>query len=142
MSKVDDPIMQVLHDYKAAVYAKDVDSFLGLYDRDVLVFDMWGVWSYDGIASWREMVTGWLGSLGTERVVVDFAEAQSTVAGDLAVVHAYVTFKAVSADGVDLRSLDNRLTMTLRQQSDGWKITHQHTSSPIDPSTAKVIFKR
>jgi ketosteroid isomerase-like protein len=142
MNKVDDPIMQVLHDYKTAVYAKDVDAFLGLYDRDVLVFDMWGVWSYNGIEAWGDMVKGWLGSLGTERVVVDFSDAQTIVAGDLAVIHAFVTYKAVSADGADLRSLGNRLTMTLRQKGDAWKITHQHTSSPVDPSSAKVIFKR
>jgi ketosteroid isomerase-like protein len=43
---------------------------------------------------------------------------------------------------VDLRSLDNRLTATLRQKSDGWKIIHQHTSLPIDLETAKGIFKR
>jgi ketosteroid isomerase-like protein len=142
VDKLDNPIPQVLDNYKAAVFAKDVDSFVALYDRDVLVFDMWGVWSYNGIASWRQMTAGWFGSLGTERVVVDFSDAQTMVAHDLAVVHAFVTYKAVSADGVDLRSLDNRLTMTLRHKDDGWKIVHQHTSAPIDLDTAKVIFRR
>ncbi|MFL9931155.1 nuclear transport factor 2 family protein [Paraburkholderia sp. RL18-103-BIB-C] len=142
MDKLDNPILQVLDDYKAAVFAKDVDSFVALYDADVLVFDMWRVWSYKGIAVWREMAAGWFGSLGTERVIVDFSDVQRIVAQDLAVVHAFVTYKAVTADGVDLRSLDNRLTATLRQKSDGWKIIHQHTSLPIDLETAKGIFKR
>lgn len=142
MDKFANPILQVLDDYKAAVFAKDVDSFVALYDPDVLVFDMWGVWSYNGIAAWREMVSGWFGSLGTERVVVDFSDAQTIVTQDLAVAHAFVTYKAVSADGVDLRSMNNRLTVTLRQKGDGWKIVHQHTSAPIDFETAKVIFKR
>jgi ketosteroid isomerase-like protein len=136
------PILQVLDGYKAAVFAKDVDTFVALYDRDVLVFDMWGVWSYNGIAAWREMAAGWFGSLGTERVVVDFSDAQTIVAQDLAVAHAFVTYKAVTADGVDLRSMNNRLTVTLRQKGDGWKIVHQHTSAPIDFETAKVIFRR
>lgn len=141
MNKLDNPILQVLDDYKSTVFAKDVDSFVALYDRDVLVFDMWRVWSYNGIASWREMAAGWFGSLGTERVIVDFKDAQTIVAQDLAVVHAFVTYKALTADGVALRSMDNRMTMTLRQKGDGWKIIHQHTSSPIDLDT-KVIFKR
>jgi ketosteroid isomerase-like protein len=142
VDKLDNPILQVLNDYKAAVFAKDVDSFVALYDADVLVFDMWRVWSYNGISSWREMAGGWFGSLGTERVIVDFSDVQTIVTQDLAVVHAFVTYKAVTTDGVDLRSLDNRLTVTLRQTGDGWKIVHQHTSSPIDLATATVIFKR
>ncbi|MBV8260485.1 MAG: nuclear transport factor 2 family protein [Paraburkholderia sp.] len=142
MDKPDDPILQILHEYKSAVFAKDVDAFVALYDSDVLVFDMWGAWTYRGIASWREMVAGWFGSLGTDRVVVDFSEAQTIVAQNLAVVHAFVSFKAVAADGETLRSMDNRLTVTLKQGGDGWKIVHQHSSSPIDPATTKAIFKR
>lgn len=142
MDKPDDPILQVLDDYKAAVFAKDVDSFIALYDQDVRVFDMWGKWSYNGIASWREMVDQWFSSLGTERVIVDFSSAKVLVAQDLAVVHGFVAYKAVSADGVDLRALDNRLTAILRQRGDGWKIVHEHTSSPIDFETAKAIFNR
>jgi ketosteroid isomerase-like protein len=138
----DNPILQVLDDYKAAVLAKDLDAFIALYDEDVRVFDMWGAWSYNGIASWRDMVARWFGSLGTERVVVDFSDPQTIVAQDLAVVHAFVTYQAVTADGVALRSLDNRLTMTLRQRGGGWKVVHEHTSSPLDVETAKVIFNR
>jgi ketosteroid isomerase-like protein len=139
---LDNPITQVLNAYQAAVFAKDVDAFVALYDVDVLVYDMWGVWSYNGIAAWRGMVAGWFGSLGTERVVVDFSDAQTIVTQDLALVHAFVTYRAINTDGVDMRSLDNRLTATLRRKGDGWKIVHQHTSAPIDHATAKVFFKR
>jgi ketosteroid isomerase-like protein len=142
VDKLDNPILQILDDYKAAVFAKDVASFIALYDEDVQVFDMWGAWSYNGIAAWREMVANWFGSLGTERVIVDFSNPKATVAQDLAVVHAFVTYKAVTADGVELRSLDNRLTAILTPRGDGWKIVHEHTSSPIDFETAKVIFNR
>jgi uncharacterized protein (TIGR02246 family) len=136
------PVLQVLNDYKAAVFAKDVDSFVALYDENVSVFDMWGVWSYDGIASWRKMTEGWFGSLGTDRVVVDFSDAQTIVAEDVAVIHTYVKYKAIDGDGAELRSMDNRLTVTLRKNGERWKIVHQHSSSPIDFSTTKAIFKR
>ena len=142
MDQLDNPILQILDDYKAALFAKDVDTFVALYDQDVLIFDMWGVWSYSGVASWRDMVEGWFGSLGTERVVVDFSGVQTIVVQDLAVAHAFQTFKAVNVDGVELRSMDNRLTATFRQKDGRWKIVHQHTSAPIDRNTATVIFKR
>jgi ketosteroid isomerase-like protein len=142
VGKLDKPILQLLDDYKAAVFAKDLDSFIALYDEDVRVFDMWGAWSYNGIESWRQMAARWFGSLGTERVVVDFSDPQGIVAEDLPVVHTFVTYKAVTADGVDVHSLDNRLTAILRPHGDGWKIVHEHTSSPLDVETAKVMFNR
>lgn len=140
--KLDNPVLQVLENYKAAVYAKDVDAFIALYDEDVVVFDMWGVWSYNGIASWRDMVARWFGSLGTERVIVDFSHVRTVAVQDLAVVHAFVRYRAVSEDGVDLRALDNRLSVALRNKDGGWKIVHEHTSSPLDFETAKVMFNR
>ena len=115
MDKLSNPILQVLEDYKAAVWAKNVDAFVALYDRETVVFDMWGAWSHNGIAALRSVAEGWFGSLGKDRVVVDFSDAQTIVAADLAVVHAFANYKAVDADGMELRSMDNRLTMTLRR---------------------------
>jgi ketosteroid isomerase-like protein len=54
MNEPEKPIIQVLDSYKAAVKAKDVDAFVALYDQDVRVFDLWGVWSYQGVEAWRE----------------------------------------------------------------------------------------
>ena len=142
MPPFDSPISQVLNDYKAAVLAKDVDAFVALYDRDVRVFDMWGEWAYSGLEAWRAMAAGWFGSLGTERVVVDFSEVQATVTEQLAVAHAFVRYAAVTSDDVELRALNNRLTITLVRRDGTWKIIHEHSSSPIDAETMKAILNR
>jgi uncharacterized protein (TIGR02246 family) len=142
MTQPDDSIQQLLSDYQAAVLEKDVERFTALFDRDLRAFDMWGVWSYDGIGSWREMAASWFGSLGTERVVVDFSDVRTIVGADLAVVQAFIKYQAIATDGIELRSMDNRLTLTLRRSADEWKIFHQHSSCPIDRTTVQVIFKR
>lgn len=142
MTAADSAVRQVLEGYKAAVFAKDVDAFIALYDADLQVFDMWGQWSHRGLAAWRAMAAEWFGSLGTERVVVDFSEVHTVVSPDLAVAYAFVTYMAVGADGATLRSLDNRMTLALRPQGGAWKIVHEHTSAPIDGETTKAIFKR
>lgn len=142
MNKLEQPVTQVLDAYKAAVFAKDVDAFVALYDQDVHVFDMWGKWSYSGLEAWREMVTDWLGSLGTERVAVEFDNVQTTLAQDVAVVHAFVTYKGLSAEGEALRAMQNRLTMVLERKGGAWKIVHEHTSAPADFETLKVILER
>jgi hypothetical protein len=82
-------------------------------------------------AQWREMAAGWFGSLGAERVAVEFADVQSVVSGDVAVVHAFVTYRSVAVDGRELRAMQNRLTWALEKHGEHWAIRHEHTSAPV-----------
>jgi uncharacterized protein (TIGR02246 family) len=142
MSTADVPVQRMLDSYTAAVFARDVDAFVALYDDDVRVFDLWAVWSFDGRDAWRNAVAGWFGSLGAERVVVDVSEVRTTVADDLAIAHAVVTFKSMSADGSALHAMQNRFTWALRRKEGAWKIIHEHSSAPIDAGTMKVLLQR
>ena len=132
----------VLEEYRDAVHAKDVDRFVAIFADDVRVFDMWGTWSHDGIDAWRRMAEGWFGSLGDELVRVEFDDVQTTVSDDVAVLSAFVTFTGLSADGDELRSLNNRLTWGLRKTDGRWKVVHEHTSAPVEMATGKVDLKR
>jgi ketosteroid isomerase-like protein len=142
MSDSASPIDEFLRAYQDAVFAKDVDAFVGLYADDVRVFDMWGVWSYDGIERWREMVKGWFESLGTESAAVEFSDVHEELAQTIAVAHAFVTYKGISAAGAELRSMQNRLTWILERHQGAWKVVHEHTSAPIDFGSAKVMLNR
>jgi uncharacterized protein (TIGR02246 family) len=134
---------EMLEAYAAAVRAKDVDAFVGLYDDDVRTFDLWSEWSYDGKDALREMVNGWFGSLGDDEVVaVEFDEVRSQSGDAVASVSAFTTFKALSLEGEELRSMNNRLTWVLRKNGDGsWKIAHEHTSAPAGDE-GKVQLRR
>ena len=135
-------IADMLEACAAAVQAKDVDAFIALYAENVCVFDTWG-WSYDGVDEWRKVVTEWFGSLGTESVVVELNELESVVTEDLSVAHAFVTFKGLSAEGKELRTMDNRLTWVLQLGRNGsWKVVHEHTSAPADFEDGKIILHR
>jgi ketosteroid isomerase-like protein len=135
-------IDDVLGGYAAAVLAKDVEAFMMLYSDNVVVYDLWGEWSYDGASAWRAVVTDWLGGLDNERVVVSFTDVRTFATGDLAVACAFVTYRAESLAGIFLRSLTNRMTWTLRPVHGGWKIVHEHTSAPADFNTSKVMLQR
>ncbi len=129
--------------YAAAVRAKDVDAFLGLYADDARTFDLWSVWSYDGKDALREMVAEWFGSLPDDEVVaVKFDDVRTQTGADVAAVSAFTTFAAVAPDGTELRSMNNRLTWVLRKDADGaWKIVHEHTSAPAGDE-GKVQLRR
>lgn len=135
---------QVLDAYKTAVHDRDADAFLGLYDPAARVFDTWGVWSYEGVAARRQAIEEWFSSLGDERVVVSFDDVM--VIGDqaLAVLTAIGRYAAVSTDGTELRSMQNRFTWALRRKGDGegWLIAHEHTSAPIGFADLKGILQR
>ena len=141
MTDTDRPIRQLLAGYSAAVLAKDVDAFLALYADDASIFELWARWTHD-IASWREMATGWFAFLGESRSIVEPSDVHCSVSGDMALLTATLTYRAVDAAGQEQRSLDNRLSWVLRERGGRWQVVHEHTSVPIAHEDGKGIFKR
>lgn len=142
MSDTKTVLPQVFEAYKSAVFARDSDAFMRLYDPQVRVFDAWGVWSYDDVASWRRMVEGWFGSLGEERVQVSFDEVVVSETGGSAIVSAVVTYASIASDGSMLRAMQNRLSWGLQDGADGYRIVHEHTSMPVSFEDMKAITQR
>ena len=134
-------IQPIFDRYKQAVYQKDTEAFLALFDDNVRIFDMWA-WSYDGLAAWREMVIGWFANLGADRDVVTFDDIRIQQSGDMAIASAIARFAAVSEKGEELRFLQNRLTWVVEKKNGVWKIIHEHSSGPVDGSTMKVQLQR
>lgn len=132
----------MLEAYAAAVRAADVEAFLGLYEDGVRTFDLWSEWSYDGRPALRGMVEEWFGSLGTDTVEVEFDEVRTQGGNDVGALSAFLTFRGLSEEGEELRSMNNRLTWVLRKDGDGaWKIAHEHTSAPAGEG-GKVQLRR
>ena len=142
MSDTDKPITQILESYAAAVHAKNAEALMRLYDRDVRVFDTWGIWSYEGAEAWQRAVEAWFTSLGSERVKVGFDEVKTSGGRDFAVVSAIVTYAGFSAAGEPLRKMQNRLSWALRTSGHVLRIVHEHTSAPVGFDDAKAILQR
>jgi ketosteroid isomerase-like protein len=128
--------------YIDAVFARSVPVFMRLYHPNVRVFDAWGVWQYEGAAAWELAVEGWFQSLGTERIRVAFEETQVFGSDEGACATAIVTYTGESAEGVALRSLQNRMTWGLRTSGHVLRIFHEHTSAPIGFDDMKAILGR
>src|SRR5436853_6852215 len=110
---------KMLDKYAAAVRAKDVDAFVGLYADDVRTFDLWSVWSYDGKDAFHGMVAEWFGSLGDDVVAVESDEVRTQAGEGVRGLSAFLTYRGLSAVGEELRSMNNRLTWVLRKGADG-----------------------
>ena len=136
-------IEDMIDRYRTAVYDKDVDAFIGLYADEARVFDLWGRWLYRGSAEWRKPAEEWFSSLGDDLSSPEFHDVQIDAGDSVAAMHAFITYRGLSAEGKHLRSMDNRITWVLRKDGEGaWKIVHEHTSAPVDFDTAKVTLQR
>jgi uncharacterized protein (TIGR02246 family) len=142
MNEMEKNIQILLDTYKKAVEDKDIDQLLSIYDPDVVVFDMWGNWEYQGLEAWKTTVKEWFESLGNDKIIVVIQDVQIIPDKITAGVHAYLTFSAVSDTGDILHSMDNRFSWILKNQRGSWKIQHEHSSAPIDYESNKVILKR
>lgn len=142
MSELDKDVARILGVYESAVYKKDVEALMRLYDPGVRVFDAWGVWSYEGAEAWQRAVEGWFTSLGSERVKVTFADVQAFSGKDMASVSAIVTYAGISAEGQPLRAMQNRISWVLRTIGHVPRIVHEHTSAPIGFDDSKAILMR
>ncbi len=142
MSDLDKSVAQVLETYKSAVYARNAQTFMHLYDPKVRVFDTWGVWSYEDSAAWQRAIEGWFSSLGTERVKVTFDDVQTSGTREFVVLSAIVTYAGHDAQGGQLRSMQNRISWVLRLSGHVLRIVHEHTSVPVGFEDTKAILHR
>lgn len=140
--ELDKSVAQVLQAYAGSVHEKHVDSFMRLYDPQVRVFDTWGVWSYEGAESWQRAVEAWFTSLGNERVKVTFDDVKAVVTREFASVSAIVTYTGVSAEGAELRTMQNRLSWVLKTRGHALRIIHEHTSAPVGFDDMKAMLQR
>jgi ketosteroid isomerase-like protein len=142
MTELDKNVSRIMANYESAVFKKDIETFMHLYDPTVRVFDAWGVWLYEGADAWRRAVDGWFASLGTERVKVTFEDVQSWPSKDVTSVCAVVTYAGISVSGEQLRSMQNRVTWVLRTSGHVPRIVYEHTSAPVGFEDAKAILTR
>ncbi|MFZ1786749.1 MAG: nuclear transport factor 2 family protein [Saprospiraceae bacterium] len=127
--------MQAIEDffeiYKQSAWSKDSAAMINLYDDNVIVFDMWDQGFMLGLPDLKNVIVDWLGSLGEEKVKVDFEMVKINQSGNVGFASALIGFQAIASDGAVLRSMKNRITIGFSKLEDGWKVIHQHTSAPI-----------
>jgi ketosteroid isomerase-like protein len=143
MTKVFNKIQEVLENYKSAIYEKDVERFLTSYSKDIHIYDCWQNWENIGVSEWKDSVIGWFNGLREESVLlkVDFNDLVITENMNIAFVHCAVTFAAHNEETDEkLRQMTNRFTFGLSKENESWKITHEHSSLPINMETGKGIF--
>lgn len=133
-------IRELLDQYALAVWNKDADAFLDLYDINIHTYDAWEKWEYAGIKEFSSLPVSWFKESPGERVRVTFMYPEIQESGALAAVWSQVVYSGYDEKDNLLHSLSNRLTMVMKKQGEHWKIVHEHTSVPVNKETGAGVF--
>lgn len=131
----------LLQRYAQAVYNKDVEGFVSVYDSNVCIYDTWNEWESHGTEAVRAMATGWFESLGKEKVRVEFTQVEVFQSAHQTVWVGAFKFDGLSEDDEILRSISNRWTWVIKESDEGFKVVHEHSSLPVNMETFKGIMK-
>jgi len=126
--------------YQRSAWDKDASAMIGLYDEHALIFDMWDQGYISNSSEWNKIIIDWLGSLGEEKVKVEFEMVKIHQSGDVGFASALIQFQAISSEGAVLRSMKNRISLGFSKLEDGWKVIHQHTSTPVSSEDLTAIL--
>jgi ketosteroid isomerase-like protein len=125
--------------YKQSAWNKDSERMIGLYDENVVIFDMWMKGYQKGLTEWSVVIKDWLGSLRDEKVNVVFEMIDVHEGDNVGFGSALITYQAISIDNAIVRSMKNRITVGFVRQKEEWKVVHQHTSSPINSELNAIL---
>ena len=125
--------------YKQSAWEKDTESMIGLYDDNVVIFDMWNQGYQTGLTEWSIVIKDWLDSLGEERVNVIFEMIKIHEGDSVGFGSALITFQAISTGNTIIRSMKNRITLGFIKENGVWKVVHQHTSAPINSDLEAIL---
>ena len=114
----------------AALRDKDAARFAATYAPEIVKFDLAPPLQVAGphvaeAGYWRPWLESWAGP-----VTLEVTELHVTVGADIAFCHSLNRMRGTQTDGGP-QDLWFRATLGLRKARGGWKITHEHTSTPF-----------
>jgi ketosteroid isomerase-like protein len=113
-----------------AMRTKDLDRLMSLYSPEIVYFDVVPPLRFVGSAALRDRFARWFsgyrGPIGMEIRYLDISSS-----GDIAVAHWFSRASGTLQDGREV-GFWVRVTSCCRRTDQGWSITHEHVSLPVD----------
>lgn len=126
--------------YKTAAWDKNITAMIDLYDEQAILFDTWDKGYITDRSEWANIIKDWLGSLGDEKVNVEFEMIKIHQSGNAGFASALIQYQAISNQGIVLRTMKNRITIGFLKKEGRWKVVHQHISAPISSNRLTAIL--
>lgn len=129
-------VQALIEKYAKAVSEQNVDQFLSLYHPDIVAYDAWDRWAYQGSHQWSQVPTDWFNEPGEEVFQSKFREVFVEGSGDVVLVRGLIDF---SSNASDRDVLTNRFSWIVNKVNGEYRIVHEHTSMPIERETGHYV---
>ena len=130
MASTQSEVKALLDSQFEAIRMKDIDRLMSLYSADIVYFDLVPPLQYIGSAALRQRFLqwfdGWKSSIGME-----IRDLTIVASGDVAAAHMLLRASGTLKNGHEV-GYWVRASDCCRRSDDGWLITHEHVSLPVD----------
>jgi len=130
MASIESELSALFDRRSEAMRMKDIDRLMSLFSPDIVYFDLVPPLQYAGSAALRERFEhwfeGWDGPIGMET-----HDLKTWASGDAAAASMLIRASGTRTNGHEV-GYWVRTTNGCQRSSDGWLITHEHVSLPVN----------
>ena len=130
MADAQSEVRALLDSRSDAMRTKDIDRLMSLYSPDIVYFDLVPPLRYAGSTALRGRFLDWFqrweSAIGQEIGDVDISAS-----GDLAAAYMLIRASGTLKTGREV-GYWVRVTNSFRRSREGWLITHEHVSLPVE----------
>jgi ketosteroid isomerase-like protein len=138
MASTKSEVKALLDNQFEAIRTKDIDQLMRLYSADIVYFDLVPPLQYVGSAALRQRFLqwfdGWKSSIGME-----IRDLTIVTGGDIAAAHMLLRASGTLKNGHEV-GYWIRASDCYRRSNDGWLITHEHVSLPVDMASRSAAI--
>ena len=113
-----------------AIRTKDIDRLMSVFAHEVVYFDLVPGLRYVGSEALRPRFLGMFDGFDGA-IVQEVSDLNVVASGDIAVAHMLIRAGGTRKNGPEV-SYWVRATSGCERSHDGWLITHEHISMPVD----------
>jgi ketosteroid isomerase-like protein len=138
MASTQSEVRALLDSRSEAMRLKDIDRLMALYSPDIVYFDLVPPLQYVGSAALRDRFShwfeGWEGPIGME-----IHDVKISASGDVAAASMLLRASGTRKNGHEV-GYWVRTTNSCQRSNDGWLITHEHVSLPVDIASGRAVM--
>jgi ketosteroid isomerase-like protein len=131
-------VRALLDSRSEAIRMKDVDRLVSHYSPDIVYFDLVPPLRYVGAAALRNRFLDWFGRWRSA-IGQELHDVSISAGGDIATAHMLLRTSGTLVDGREV-GYWVRTTDCCQRSDDGWSITHEHVSLPVDLASGRAAM--
>jgi ketosteroid isomerase-like protein len=138
MTSIQAEIGALLDRRTEAIRARSIDRLMSVFSSDIVYFDIVPPLRYSGTAALRGRFSNWF-DRWKSAIVQEIGDLNVLASGDVAAAHMLVRAGGTLKNGREV-GYWVRVTNSCRRSNDGWLITHEHVSLPVDFESGKAVM--